>query len=208
MKTSRKACKFLIPILLFYIIAAGCSGTTHSSAEFTLFKIPFGHAGKASKNEKVRTSENNNYLPKNLGELSLFKVIQNEEATSVIDKMHGKELDECENFIAHYGSNNSKNILYVSVYENAEKAEMNIKNMAMKMASGSSVLSPLTHSKMGDNVHFETKGMGLKHYFYRTDNILIWWQVEPDKAETTYNDLLKFDFAVLKDSNIRDTLKL
>jgi hypothetical protein len=39
--------------------------------------------------------------------------------------------------------------------------------------------------------------MGLKHYFYRTDNILIWWQVEVDKAEATYNDLLKFDFATL-----------
>ena len=198
MKTPRKVYKFIIPILLFYIMVGGCSGTTHSSAEFTLFKIPFGHAGKASKNEKVRTIENNNYLPKNLGELSLFKVIHNEEATSIIDKMHGKKLDDCKNFIAHYGNNQSKNILYVSVYENSEKAKTNLKIMAMKMANGSSVLSPLTHSKMGDNVHFETKGMGLKHYCYRIDNILIWWQVEPDKAEATFNDLLKFDFGILK----------
>ena len=51
---------------------------------------------------------------------------------------------------------------------------------------------------MGDKAHFETDGMGLKHYFYRTDNILIWWQVEPDKEEETYKDLLKFDFADLK----------
>ena len=208
MKTSRKVCKFVIPILLFYIIAAGCSGTTQTSAEVTLVKIPFGHAGKASKNKKVRTNANTNYLPKKLGDLSLFKVIQNEEATSIIDKMHGKKLDDCKNYIAHYGNNQSKNILYVSVYENAEKAKTNLKIMAMKMANGSSVFSPLTHTKMRDNVYFETQGMGLKHYFYRTDNILIWWQVEPDKAETTYNDLLKFDFAVLKDSNIRDTLKL
>ena len=64
--------------------------------------------------------------------------------------------------------------------------------------NGSTVFSPLKHGKMGENVHFETDGMGLKHYFYRTDNILIWWQVEPDKAETTYNDLIKFDFADLK----------
>ena len=71
--------------------------------------------------------------------------------------------------------------------------------MAMKMANGSSVFSPLTHSKMGDNVYFEIEGMGLKHYFYRIDNILIWWQVEPDKAKETYNDLLNFDFEILKD---------
>jgi len=67
----------------------------------------------------------------------------------------------------------------------------------MKMADGSSVFSPLTYSKMWDSVHFETDGMGLKNYFYRVDNILIWWQVELDKAEATFHDLLKFDFATL-----------
>ena len=41
--------------------------------------------------------------------------------------------------------------------------------MALKMANGSSVFSPLTPSKIGDRVHFESEGMGLKHYFYRID---------------------------------------
>ncbi len=143
------------------------------------------------------TGNNQIHLPNKLSELSLFKVILNEEATSIINKMHGKQLDDCKNYIAYYGSNDSKNILYVSVYKNAETAKTNLKSMATKMASGSSVFSPLKHSKMGDNVHFETNGMGLKHFFYRTDNILIWWQVEPDEAEASYNDLLKFDFATL-----------
>jgi hypothetical protein len=138
-----------------------------------------------------------NYFPQKLGGLNLTKIIQDKKAAVIINKMHGKKLDDCKNFIAIYGNNHSKNILYVSVYENAEKAEINIKNMAMKMANASSVFSPLTHTKMGGNVRFETEGMGLKHYFYRIDNILIWWQVEPDKAVATFNDLLKFDFATL-----------
>ena len=194
MKISRKAGKFVIPLLLFYGIAAGCSGTTQTSAQVTLVKIPLGHAKKAPKNNPVRTPAHTNYLPKTLGDLSFFNVIQNQEATRIIDKMHGKTLDDCKNYIAHYGNDPSKNILYVSVYENAETAKTNLKRMAMKIANGSSVFSPLTHTKMGDTVYFETEGMGLKHYFYRTDNILIWWQVEPDCAETTYTDLLKFDF--------------
>ena len=37
------------------------------------------------------------------------------------------------------------------------------------------------------------KGRRLKHYFYRRGSILTWWQVEPDKAETTSNDLPEFD---------------
>jgi hypothetical protein len=145
-----------------------------------------------------RTDDNSNYFPQKLGDLSLAKVIKNKEATAIINKMHGKTLDDCKNFIAYYGSNDSKNILYVSVYESAEIAKTNIMNMAMKMANGSPVFSPITYGKMGHDVHFKTEGMGLKHYFYRTDNILIWWQVELDKAETTYNDLLKFDFTALR----------
>jgi hypothetical protein len=151
-------------------------------------------------------SNSNSHLPKKLGDLSLVKTIQNKEATRIINKMHGKNLDDCENFIAFYGNKNSKNTLYVSVYENAEKAKTNLMSMSMKMAKGTSVFSPLTHSKMGEDVHFQTDGMGLKHYFYRVDNILIWWQVEPDKAEVTYNDLLNFDFKVLKDK-INDNKK-
>jgi hypothetical protein len=69
--------------------------------------------------------------------------------------------------------------------------------MAMKMADGSSAFLPLAQIKIGDNIYFETDGMGPKHYFYRADNILIWWQVEPDKAAATFHDLLGFDFTAL-----------
>ena len=146
------------------------------------------------------TDNNSKYLPQKLGDLSQTKVIQGKKATDIINKMHDKTLDDCKNFIAYYGSNDSKNILYVSVYANAEKAERNLKNMALKMSNGSSVFSPLAHTIIGDYIYFETEGMGLKHYFYRTDNILIWWQVEPDKAETTLHDLLAFDFAFLNNT--------
>ena len=143
-------------------------------------------------------NDSTNYLPKKLGGLSLSKVVQNEEATKIINKMHGKNLAVSDNYIAHYGSSYSRNTLYVSFYENAEKAKTELMSMATKMAKGTQVFAPLTFDKMGDSVHFQTEGMGHKHYFYRIDNILIWWQVEPDKAEATYNDLLNFDFAILK----------
>jgi hypothetical protein len=144
-----------------------------------------------------------NYFPKKLGDLSLSKVVQNEEATKIIDKMHGKNLAVSDNYIAHYGSSYSRNTLYVSFYENAEKAKTELMSMATKMAKGTQVFAPLTFDKMGDSVHFQTEGMGHKHYFYRIDNMLIWWQVEPDKAESTYNDLLNFDFAILKQRSMK-----
>ncbi len=206
MKTPRQACKFIISNLLFYSIVMGCAGQTHPYAEFTLFKIPFGHAAepeKSSKSKKVPIKQGTNFFPKKLSDLTLAQIIQNQEATRVINKMHGKKLDDCENFIAYYGSKDSRNILYVSVYENADKAKTNLMNMAIKMSKGTSVFSPLTHSEMGDTVHFEIEGMGLKHYFYRMNNMLIWWQVESDKAKATFNDLQHFDFEVLKNRGTR-----
>jgi hypothetical protein len=133
--------------------------------------------------------------------LNLARVIQGKDATVIINRMHGKTLDDCENIIAHYGSTDAKNILYLSVYENPEKAKTSLMKMAMKMAAGSTVFKPLTHGKMGAGVHFETEGMGCKHYFYRVDNILIWWQVKPDMAAATFHDLIKFDFTDLNRRN-------
>jgi hypothetical protein len=197
MRTSRRICRFIIPILLFFIVTFGCSGTLQSSANVTLLKVPFGQGENTSKNNTAGTNAIADYLPKKLGGLNLTGVIQDKDATVIINRMHGKTLDDCENIIAYYGSGDAKNILYISVYENAEKAKTSLRKMAMKMAAGSTVFKPLTHTKMGVGVHFETEGMGYKHYFYRVDNILIWWQVEPDMAAATFQDLLKFDFTDL-----------
>jgi hypothetical protein len=197
MKSTRKVSKLLIPALLFFIVTFGCSGTLQSSAKVTLLKVPFGQGGNTSKNTAAGENAIADDLPKKLGGLNLTRVIQDKEATVIINRMHGRTLDDCENIIAYYGSKDAKNILYVSVYENPEKAKTSLMKMAMKMAAGSTVFKPLTRSKMGAGVHFETEGMGYKHYFYRVDNILIWWQVEPDMAAATFQDLLKFDFTDL-----------
>ena len=86
----------------------------------------------------------------------------------------------------------------VFIEENDEIAKSNLTGVAMKMAKGAAVFSPLTHSKMGKNVCFQTEGMGLKHYFYRVDALIVWLQVEPGYAKPVSDDLFNFDFASLK----------
>ena len=142
-------------------------------------------------------TSNRTGLPPALGNLALSKVLEKAQAAKMINRMHGKDLGVSENFIAFYGGRSSRNILYVSIYDSAEKARVDLMEMAMKLSKGTRVFSPLTHSGMGDHVLFETAGMGLKHYFYRADRLLIWWQVEPDKARTTIKEVRKFDFGPL-----------
>ncbi len=142
----------------------------------------------------------NNDLPQKLGDLTLSKVHQGSQAAAVIHKMHGKKLGTSRNFIGYYGNEDAGNILYLSIYENDETAKAELMKMAMKMAGGTRVFAPLTFGEMGDNVRFRTEGMGFAHYFYRVDNILIWWQVVPEKAESTFKALLSYDFTSLADS--------
>ena len=140
----------------------------------------------------------NNDLPQKLGDLTLSKVIQGSQADGVIQKMHGKKLGASWNFIGYYGNEDAGNILYLSIYENNETAKADLMKMAMKMAGGTRVFAPLTFGEMGDKVQFRTEGMGFAHYFYRIDNILIWWQAIPEKAESTLKSLLRYDFTSLK----------
>ncbi|RZB30396.1 MAG: hypothetical protein SRB1_02676 [Desulfobacteraceae bacterium Eth-SRB1] len=132
-------------------------------------------------------------IPQKLGGLELLKVVRGDEADDFVNKMHGKKLGVKKNLIAYYGSKNSRNILYISVYEKAEEAKADLQSMAIKMAQGTAVFTPLKFDKMENGVRFRTEGMGLIHYFYRVDNILIWWQVEPDKADSTISDLFNFN---------------
>ena len=162
-------------------------------ATFTI--IPALIIGLSGCSNKV--VENEGGLPGKLADMHLERVIQGDEAAQVIHKMHGKNLGASDNLIGHYGSKADKNTLYLSGYDNKEAAKTDLMNMAMKMQGGTKVFEPLTViGKMGDSVVFRTEGMGLTHYFYRVENRLIWWQVEPGKAESTYDELVAYDFAM------------
>jgi len=142
-------------------------------------------------------------LPVKLGNLNLSKVITEDEAHDIVNKMHGKTLGALENIIAHYGQG-ERNILYISIFKDAQTAKSDLMNMAMKMARGTAVFTPLSFDTMGERVHFRTEGMGLVHYFYRDDTILIWWQVEPENEKSTSKDLFDFDFSSLKEKHGED----
>jgi hypothetical protein len=134
-------------------------------------------------------------LPEKLGDVHLVRVVKGDEAAKIVHKLHGKDLGAKDYLIGHYGARDSRNTLYLSVYGDQDAAKADLMTMAMKMQKGSKVFKPLTTlGKMGtqDSISFRTEGMGLAHYFHRVGNRLLWWQAAPDKAESTYNDLLTF----------------
>jgi len=142
----------------------------------------------------IGCAENNEILPKRLGQLNLTSVVRGEKATQIIQRMHGKVLGATEYVIGYYGGDQSGNILYLSLFENEEAARKDLMDMSMKMAAGTPVFAPLTFEETDDGIKMKTKGMGFDHYFYRSNRVIVWWQVAPDYAEAAYRDLLNFNF--------------
>ena len=130
-----------------------------------------------------------------VGELELRDAVIGVKANKFIYKMHGK-LTGVQNSIIGYYSHDKKNALYLSAFEDNKQAERVLKKMSAKIMNTTAGFTPVTLDKRESIVLYRTKGMGLTHFFYNQDNFVIWWQVEPKKAEVTLTHLMKFHFKV------------
>ncbi len=130
-------------------------------------------------------------LPEKTGTLQLTHIIQGVEADKFMYRMHGKMTGTHSSIIGYYG-NNRKNVLYISSFETPESAEKALTQMAVKIKKGSSGFTPAKKTPSKEGMIYRTDGMGLKHFFYRSGNFLIWWQAEPVKAELTFQELHTF----------------
>lgn len=137
-------------------------------------------------------------FPPRLGGRVLARVIEGREAAAAIDRLHGKKLDDCDNYIVYYGGRQAQNILFASVYADEATANRNLMAMTARMARGVGPFAPLSVEKPGDGIYFATEGMGLKHWFFRRARVLLWLQVEPAGAAAAFEDLRRFDFSRLE----------
>ena len=108
--------------------------------------------------------------------------------------MHGKITGARNSIIGYYGADNSKNVLYLSAFEDDTQAERALREMSSKIMRTKAGFTPATVDTTGGRVLYRTEGMGLTHFFYRQDNFVVWWQVVPGNAEVTLAPLRNFHF--------------
>jgi len=149
--------------------------------------------GITSCNDKTIPAVPN--LPKTMGELKLRDTVTGVKANKFIHRMHGK-LTGAQNSIIGYYGHGKNNALYLSTFEDDKQAEKALKKMSTKIMNTTAGFTPVTSDHSASMILYQTKGMGLTHFFYRQDNFVIWWQVEPEKAEATLTHLREFHFKV------------
>lgn len=134
-------------------------------------------------------------LPEVLGDLELKETVVGVKANKFLYRMHGA-ITGSRNSIIGYYSLDKKNTLYISAFTDEEQASRALEKMVAKVKHTEAGFTPVALDKREGRPVYRTEGMGLHHFFYRKDNLILWWQAEPEKAEEVLTCLLKENFGI------------
>ncbi len=132
-------------------------------------------------------------LPDSLAGLPLSGALKGAKADKMIKRMHGKSTGG-RSSIGYYGLEKRKNVLYLTAFENQEQAEQSLAKMISKMANTGFGFTIPTSDKIGNDIIYQSQGMGLAHFFFRRNNLVFWWQTAPHNAKATLAALLDNKF--------------
>jgi hypothetical protein len=137
----------------------------------------------------VSCGQRDHGLPLVLGGLPLTRVVDGDEARKAVDALHGVPVPAVSHAIATYGDVGDATTLYVSRFPDPEAARRDLMRMAMKLANGNAVFTPVEVGEMGSAARFRTLGLGLEHLFFRRGSLVLWLQSPPDHAASVQADL-------------------
>ena len=167
---------------LFLLAITGLSGT------FILFALTTGIISCSNKTAPPIPA-----LPEVLGDLELKETVGGVKANKFLYRMHGA-ITGSRNSIIGYYSLDKKNALYISAFSDGEQASRALEKMLTRMERSEVGFTPVRLDKRKGRPVYLTRGMGLHHFFYRKDNLILWWHAEPERAEETLTCLLKENF--------------
>jgi hypothetical protein len=137
-----------------------------------------------SKNQEIP-------VPEILLKKKLTKLISDEEANKVINRLHGLDVAPEKNIIAEYGTD-PKDLLYISRYNTEEQASESFKLMINKMIDSDE--GPFTHIQVlpdyDDKVYISI-GMGAIHYIFISRRYVLWLQTYQEIGRELPDDLLR-----------------
>ncbi|MFC1591840.1 hypothetical protein ACFL43_04905 [Thermodesulfobacteriota bacterium] len=128
-------------------------------------------------------------LPPRLDTLQLVKSDCDSRANKLLYRMHGRLTGTRSSCIGYYDGPPRRNVLYLSAFKNNRGAAEALHIMAAKMATSAAGFSPPAAVPADSAQIYRTQGGGLTHFFYRSGNLVIWWQAEPRRAQPTIRAL-------------------
>jgi hypothetical protein len=128
-------------------------------------------------------------LPKELTGLSLTQTRTGSEAIAEFADLHGKEFPVVSGSIGIYG--NSQITLWVAVAQSESSAIEMTTAMQSKIAQGNSPFTPVNEINDRNRKIYALEGMGQKHYYFQSKNLVIWLAGDPNLADDALQQILE-----------------
>ena len=130
-------------------------------------------------------------LPDQLAGLSLVQQANGPQAVAEIDRLYGKDFPLTSAAVGVYGVE-SKATLWVSGLPVRFMAGRILDSMRNRIAGSRSPFKPAGEYKDGNRTIYELEGMGQKHFYFQSKNLVIWLAVDEPLAGQALEQALAF----------------
>ena len=129
------------------------------------------------------------YLPDQLATLPRTDYRTGTQAMAEFESLHGKQFPLISGAIGIYGDQQ------ITVWAAGTSSELiasqMVETMQERIADGNSPFTPLTQTNNNNRSLYVLDGMGQKHFYFQSKNLVIWVAVEPALADTVIQQTLE-----------------
>ncbi len=134
-------------------------------------------------------------VPQAMAGLPLTQKSVGPEAVAEVTQLHGKEFPLISGAMAMYGEGAA--VLWVSGAPASPMAAEMVRAMTDKIADAStgsarSPFTPLGARQMNGRTVYELSGMGQRHFYFQSSNLVIWLAADDSIAENALDEALQF----------------
>lgn len=128
-------------------------------------------------------------LPNQLAGFSLTDSQQGTDAIAVITDLHGQEFPVDFGAVGIYG--NRDVFLWIAGAASESIAVEMTNAMQQKLAEGNSPFTPIDEIDSRNRKVYALEGMGQRHYYFQSENLVIWLAANPAFADKALQQILE-----------------
>ena len=129
-------------------------------------------------------------LPKSIAGFSLNTATYGPDAVAEITRLHGKEFPIDSGAMGMYGDTNQIS-LWVAGFATRIVAKQIVSAMEEKIALGNSPFIPTEQKNIGYRTIYRLDGMGQKHIYFQSGNLVLWLAADPKVADEAIQKILE-----------------
>jgi len=128
-------------------------------------------------------------LPDTVAGLQIAESKTGAQAVAEFENLHGKQFPITSGSIGIYG-NHQITLWGAGVPTDSMAFDM-VEAMQVKIAQGNSPFTPLEQFNQGKRTIYVLEGMGQKHYYFQSKNLVIWLASDPAIADAAVQQILE-----------------